>query len=662
MQKSWLIGLAIFIIALILRLIAAFKLAWRPDEIVYVDWIGTWFAKHFWAYFFQLKHQIYPPDSPVFGNPPLAMWLLSFGIWLAQKFHFSTLLGARLINVLIGSISAVLLFRVGKVWFNLRTGILTGLAFALLPLAITNNSSAYLESLLVFLVIIQIGTLFNYLKTQKSKYLYYLGIFLGLSLLVKLTIFIVVGSVAILIPIIFYKNLKEKKFWFSYFLFIVIIIVTPVLLWSGFRDLDHLKSMYLLYTNKTYSVFILDYPFPILRYYFLMILGVLVPILVLGLSFKIIIFFRDLIKEGLEKNRNLFIIIALLLIYLTYNGIATSYGASHQLLPIIPLILIIAALGLDQIINFFPNRLIKGLITLGFVICLILPLTAFRPAFWGLYSSVLVGGTNNAFKLYPVGTEGETVPLIANFINSNTEKDSRTAIMAYDWTLRKYLKDNRSSTSLFISEGESAGLDRGADYLVLPRIYYEGNMGLTAKELLNEEPVAIIREKNIELARIYKADYSKVQMQMSLAIGSKKDWQIKFINNNPDFKIEGQTLKINYSFTKAFKDTDLEDNRFLITNNRQFSIGENKGIYLEISGDGNNKICSVVLTEHNNYLDDDFVCDWQDWKKIYLPFEAFKYNLPNKPNFDEKYVFSFGVVSRNPMAGEIRLRNISLGK
>lgn len=662
-QRIWLIAIFIFVLAFGLRLIAALKIAWRPDEIVYVDWIGTWFAKYFWQYLFQFKHHLYPPASPIFGNPPLAMWFLSFGVWLALKFHFSVLIGARLINVLIGSLSALLLFNLGKKWFNLRTGILAGLAFALLPLAITNNATAYLETPLVLLVIIQIELIFNYLKLKKTKYLYLLGIVLGLSLLVKLTVFILVISFIILIPIVLFKNHEIKNFWFSFLAFLLIIIATPLILWSGFRDIDHLKNMYMLYTSKTYSPFILNYSFPIFRYYYLIIIGVLAPVLVIGLLLKIITFFRDLIRKGLEKNQKLFLVVIPLLIYLAYNGIATRYGASHQLLPIIPLVLLMAALGLDQIIEYFPDRFLKRIITIGIVICLVLPLTAFKPAFWGLYASILVGGTNTAFKLYPIGTEGEVVPLISQYLNDQSNQNSRTAIMAYDWTLKKYLNNNRSATSLFLTEGKIAGLSRAADYLVLPRIYSEGNIGLTAQELLKDKPAEIIRVKGIELARIYRADYSKIQFQKQIAIGSKEDWRIKKINNNPSFKIEDETLKIGYSFTRFFLDTDLEDNRFLLTNNHPFLIKPNsQGIYLEMLGDGNDKLCSVVLSgEDNNYFVNDFECDWQGWKKIYLPLEMFKYSPENsQPNFDKLFFFSFGVVSRRPITGEMMIRNVQL--
>lgn len=219
---------------------------------------------------------------------------------------------------------------------------------------------------------------------------------------------------------------------------------------------------------------------------------------------------------------------------------------------------------------------------------------------------------------------------------------------------------------MFTNEGEAGGLSRAADYLVLPRIYSVGDKGLTAQELLKKDPVEIIKVKGVELARIYKSDYAKIKMQKPIIIGTKNDWQIKMINNNPNFEIDDGVLKIDYNFTKTFKETDLEDNRFLLTNNSQFLIdATNKGIYLEVFGDGNDKVFSIVFTSQNNliYLSYDLECDWQGWKKVFVPFAMFHSNQAGfnlKENPDWKYFFSLGVVSRKPISGGIQIKKIFL--
>ncbi len=67
--------------------------------------------------------------------------------------------------------------------------------------------------------------------------------------------------------------------------------------------------------------------------------------------------------------------------------------------------------------------------------------------------------------------------------------------------------------------------------------------------------------------------------------------------------------------------------------------------------------------EDKNYLSDDFVCDWKGWKKVYIPLEMFQFNLRDKkPTFGQKFIISFGVVSRRPMKGKVVIRNIGLAE
>jgi len=213
-QKSWIIAALIFILAFVLRLIASLKIAWRPDEIVYVDWIGNWFSIHFWGYFFQFSHQTYPPESNIFGNPPLAMWIMTIGIVIAKKVGISILLGARLINVVIGSIVALYLFNLGRKWFNLRVGIFAGAAFALLPVVVTNNGTAYLETLLSLLVVLALEVSYRYITSNKTIYLYLLGLILGLSILVKFVDIPFILGFLLIIPIFSKKTKKFKRLSF----------------------------------------------------------------------------------------------------------------------------------------------------------------------------------------------------------------------------------------------------------------------------------------------------------------------------------------------------------------------------------------------------------------------------------------------------------------
>lgn len=658
--KPWILGLSIFLLAFGLRLLDAFKIAWRPDEIVYVDWLGKWFSEHFWQYVFQFFHKTYPVESNIFGNPPLSMWVMTIGIWVAKGLGLSILLGARIINVILGSLTALYLFYFGKKWFGLLVGIFAGLSFALLPIAITNNATAYLETLLILLSVISLELIFRYLLTKKAIYLYILGIILGLSFLIKYTALPLILGYLLAIAVF---AVKKKKFWRDYFVFVVITIFTPIIIWSGLRDPQHITGLYWLYKYKLYSPFFAEFPFPVFRYYYLMLIGILPLIIIIGAVTKILTLAKNIIEGKWKKYQNEIIVLGLIIIYLTYNSIYARYGAPHQLLPILSFILILAALGFEQIIKFLSPLWSKISAFVIIIVCLVLPLTAFKPEFWGLYSSSLLGGTDKSFGLYTVGAGGEGVPQVAKYLNENTSKDSRIAIMAYDWLLPKYLKD-RTATSLFLEEGITGATARGADYIVLPRSFMEGVIGKTAKELSKLEPIYTISEKGIVLAKIYQVDYSKIHLDRKIEIKTKENWQIKRRNNTSDFKVElNEELKIHYAFDRQFEDFEEEDSRILMTYTIPFSLKNSKGFYCEFYGDGNNKPLTLTLFgKDGSLLVFSTVFDWQGWKKMYIPFDLFYYSPSDparkKPNLDQEFLFSFEFLSKKAIKGEVILKNI----
>lgn len=658
--KTWLIALFILIVAFSLRLIAALKIAWRPDEIVYVDWIGNWFSTHFWSYLFQFYHSTYPPESNIFGNPPLAMWIMTIGIIIAKKIGISVLLGARLINVIIGSIVALYLFNLGRKWFNLWVGVFAGLAFALLPVIVTNNGTAYLETLLCLLVVSALDISFRYISSSKAIYLYLLGLILGLSLLVKFVDIPFILGFLLIIPIF---SKRTKLFWRDFIIFMAIIILTAVVFWSGFRDWEHIKSLYMLYSQKLYSPYQTEFPFSIFKYYYLMLIGILPPIIIIGLLLEVAFLIRNIIQKGWQKFKLEIILVFLLILYIAYNSLFTRYGASHQLLPLIPLIVLLAALGFQKIIRLIrgPWQRLAGVIIV--IVCLTLPLAAFRPAFWDLYASSFVGGADNAFHLYSVGLGGEGVGEIAKYLNENTPKDSRTAIVGYDWILKKYLKEERSATPLFLKDGLLGATGKAAEYVVVPRPFMEGKQTEMWTYFAKQDPIYKVMEKGIIIAQIYKIDFSKVQTSQAIKTISMKDWDVKKINNTPNIGTNNSELIINYSFDQTFSDTDTEDSRILLMNKNKIVPGDEGGIFLEIYGDGNVKyITTLLLAEDKSYLYYDFAGDWYGWKKIYIPFQAFNFmqNDPTKPepNFDQKYTFNLGFLAKKPIKGQFGFRNM----
>jgi len=658
-QKSWIIAALIFILAFVLRLIASLKIAWRPDEIVYVDWIGNWFSTHFWSYFFQFYHHIYPPQSNIFGNPPLSMWMLTLGIVVAKKFGFSLLLGARVVNVLIGSISALLIFNFGRKWFNLWVGLIAGIAFSLIPIIVANNGTAYLETLSVLMIVLALEFSFRFISSAKRINLFLLGIVLGLSVLIKYIDFPLILGFLVAIPLF---SDKDKNFWKNYLIFIGIIILTVTVLWSGMRDPNHLKELYWLYTNKLYSPFPTEYPFPVFKYYYLMLIGILPPVIIIGALVEILLLVRNMIQKSWRDFKFDIIITGLVIIYIAYNSAFATYGAPHQLLPLMPLGIILAALGLNKLYLLVADLWLKVVFSVLVLLCLALPLTAFRPEFWSLYASSLVGGTNNSFSLYNVGVGGEGVPESAAYLNQNAAKDSRISVIAYDWIIKKYLQ-NRSATSLFQKEGIFGATARGADYAVVARPFMEGKQTETWLEFSQMDPIYSVKEKGIVLANIYKIDYSRVQQNNKIATNSN-EWDVKKVNNTPKIDYKNDEIKVDYEFKLEFGDQETEDSRVLLMNKNKIIPIKSNGFTAEIYGDGNDKLLTIfLLADNKDYLTYDLISDWQGFKKIYIPFSMFNYNSSdptrNEPNFNEKYSVDIQFLSKKAIKGQFGFRNVS---
>ncbi len=659
-EKTWLLAIFIFIVAFTLRIIAAFKIAWRPDEIVYVDWIGQWFSHHFFSYFFQFYHHTYPPQSPAFGNPPLAMWIMSLGIWIAKLFGGSALLGARMINVLIGSFTCLYLFNFARKWFNLRVAVIASFSLAVIPVILTNSSTAYLETLLVLLVLISLDLLFKYGRTGNGRFLYYCGSVLGLAFLTKYIIIPFILVLVFWIPIVYRP---KKFFWRDYIITTLIAAATPIILWSGLRDPNHISSIYWMYKQKIYNPYTISYNFPIFRYFYFMLLGILPPIITLGAIAAIVILIKKIIKTSWKNYQKEILFFLLILVFLVYNSIFTKYSGSNQILPILPLIVLLSAIGIEIIFSYFQNKYLSFILYLIFTIAMILPLLANKIQYWNLYNSSFIK-TNSAFHFYIVGLGGEEIPAVADFINKNTPSDSRTAIIAGDWELKKYLSENRTATPLFLNEGVGGALARSADYFVLPRVYTETIQGGMFEPILKLPPLFTVSEKGIILARIYQADYSNVK-DGEMIEANKGDWEISQQENKPEINFSSGNVSIHYNFTNAFNFNEYRRSLVNLKNKNKFGITGRDGIYVEVYGDGNSKNITFILTgEDKSTLTFETSLDWKGWKSIFIPSSMFSYSkgtgVVENPNLNQKYDLTIAFGSPEKLQGDFEIRNIKI--
>jgi hypothetical protein len=389
-----------------------------------------------------------------------------------------------------------------------------------------------------------------------------------------------------------------------------------------------------------------------------MLLGVLPPVIFLAGLYEAIILVGNIFRHGWKKYFHSALILVLVISYIAYNTFFAGYTAPHQLITIMPLILILVALGLENLIAILPNIYLKAGALAIIVLSLVLPLTSFAPQFWGLYSSTFVGGPNESFKLYWTGLNGEEAPAVAKYLKENTVQDSRIAVVSDDWVFKKYLED-RNFAPLLLQGGLDGAYAAGAEYVVIPRIFLEDN-NKTSADFSAQKPVYGYYEKNILLANVYKLDYSLIKKNKPVV--GDDGWEVRGNNNNPKINVSGGGIKVNYKFIGDFSSSKLGSSRFLLSNSNEINLDQN-GMYMEIFGDSNNKIFSVILSgADKSYLEYDLTCDWKGWKKIYIPYGKFTFTsndpLKSYPDMNQKYVLNFGVLSREQISGELRIKDI----
>ncbi len=162
LTKTVLSLLLILLIALTLRIIAAYNLDPGTDEIIYsvmgLDFISS-------------------GQLSTIGQIPLYFYTLD----VIYKVFGLEVWTMRLLNIALGSLAALLLFLIGKELFNKKTGLLSAFLFAVSAFAIINNVESDMAS--IFFVLL--GFLFFVKGFKEQKYFYLSITFLGIAYLFK---------------------------------------------------------------------------------------------------------------------------------------------------------------------------------------------------------------------------------------------------------------------------------------------------------------------------------------------------------------------------------------------------------------------------------------------------------------------------------------------
>jgi hypothetical protein len=186
--KSWdraaiarIIGVVIVTaVAVGLRLWGINQLGYNTDEAVYAGQAAA-----------IAKAPVLKDIFPIFRAHPL---LFQFVLALAFAFGVSDLTG-RLVAVALSLVTVYLVYRLGKLLYGVKAGLLAGLFFALMPYHVVVSRQVLLDGPLVLCTTLTLFFLARYAMTERPAWIYLTGVGMGLTFLAKETGIILLGAI-----------------------------------------------------------------------------------------------------------------------------------------------------------------------------------------------------------------------------------------------------------------------------------------------------------------------------------------------------------------------------------------------------------------------------------------------------------------------------------
>lgn len=158
-------------------------------------------------------------------NPPLFWLILHYWMQIFGTSEFAT----RLLSVIFGLGDLLMVYKVGKLIFDRKIGLLATLLMTLSVLHLTYSQEARMYSLLMFLSLVSMYYFCKFFNQKRGKYLYYYFIFSLLTLYCH-----TLGFLIIIVQNIYYFSLYQKlkkTLKLKYWILIQALLVVLILPW-----------------------------------------------------------------------------------------------------------------------------------------------------------------------------------------------------------------------------------------------------------------------------------------------------------------------------------------------------------------------------------------------------------------------------------------------
>ena len=215
----------IFIIAFVIRIIYVYQLShtyfFKPfagglDDYIFDNWAqqilnGNWLGDKI-IYIYRM---------------PLYVYFLSFVYFLCGHSYWAV----YIIQSFIGSLACILVYLIGRVYFNKSVGLIAAIITALYGPLLFYNGMLVGETICVFTTCLSFLFLLLFQKKQKWYLLFFAGIFIGLSMLARGNMLIVLPFIFIWLLMFFRKEILIKLCLYVFILSIgVVTAVLPIII------------------------------------------------------------------------------------------------------------------------------------------------------------------------------------------------------------------------------------------------------------------------------------------------------------------------------------------------------------------------------------------------------------------------------------------------
>lgn len=456
-----------------------------------------------------------------------------FGRTIGEPSSSDFLFAAQLPIAIVTSLTIVVAYFMIRKIFNEKIAIISGLLLALSPFYLAYSRIIHLDALLASFMTLSLLSFLIYMdRSENSKFLVMSGIFAGLAVLTKVPAFFLFPFIALLVFSCFVHAMITssfpvakllKKFMKIYSIWIlttfgVIFIIWPAM-WlnpfiftrlltsgGGVGTHAHEHGQFFMGTPVAdpgflfYPVVILFRTTPITLIFLVICIGFLL--------FKFIVYSNSLGK--LERNTLILILYVLLFI------IFMSLGAKkleRYILPVFPILDIIAAVGLFVIFEALTSKFYKKLSNKNaFAVLIILvfvvqsfSIIAIHPYPLSYYNPV-VGGSAKAQEIISIG-RGEGLDLAAKYLNQKEDPQNITVASNFGYLLATHF--NGEVKSLSVRHYEPNTLDE-FDYLVMCVTHVQRQNFMLSDEILEyhytHEPEYTVIINGIEYVWIYKTE------------------------------------------------------------------------------------------------------------------------------------------------------------